>query len=351
MAVRTGWIVAGVAAAAIAAIVVHRATRAHPRRVVAPADAGVVPAVPPPPVPAPPQPDVAPGGGHGVTVRDDATSAPAAATLIARDAGGRVVEAAIGVDGQGALALAPGTWTVEARDAGGRPLEQPRGGRWTVGANPPPWIEVRTATPRAAAAPPPPPAGTAQLVGVATLDGTHPADVVVTPIFLGGFGPGHAVTHERVPTAVTLPPRRFIGTGGAWRLDDLPPGGYAVHVVVPWRAAALVRATAAADVAGDASATLSASVRLSGAVLDQRGAELAGATVRVLAGELELARLTTDARGAFRALDVPAGATTVEARAPGCYGDRKAETYAPGTDVRVTLALVCEAPEADDGAM
>jgi hypothetical protein len=289
--------------------------------------------------------------GLQVVLHDDDTSASMAAVLTATGAGGREVVAQIAANGQGALPIAPGRWTISARSVSGAPLSMVRASEWEVGELPPPWIEVRVAAPvesaldtrdasvLAASS------GTASLIGVATVDGVRPADLIVEPIWMGGFGPGHAATHDRVARPIALPARRFVGTGGAWRIDGLPEGGYALLVQVPWQAAAWVRTTATGAMAGDGSAALAASVQLSGAVLDQRGAEIAGATVRILYGELELAQRVSDARGGFRFVDLVAGEVAIDARAPGCFGQRKNQTLVAGVDVRVRLEIVCETPD------
>ncbi len=340
--VARAWIFVALAGAASAGVVLVRCTRAAPPAARAPDDAGAAAVVAPALLPTAPLPA---GTGVNLVVQDDTGSAPRAAVLTATGADGREVVAQVGPGGQGTLAIAPGAWTIAARTPDGAPLAVTRASAWQLGEQPPPWIDVRLAAVGAEVVAAPP-SGPARLIGIATVDGARPADLIVTPIWLGGFGPGHAVTHDRIPQAIVLPARRFIGTGGAWSLEGVPAGGYALLVVVPWRGAALVRATATGELAGDGSAALTGAVQLSGSVLDQRGSEIDGATVSIRYGDLALAHTTTGSRGEFRFFDLPAGEVTIDARASGCFGEYKSETVAPGTDARVNLAIVCDLPAA-----
>ncbi|MBK9035245.1 MAG: carboxypeptidase regulatory-like domain-containing protein [Myxococcales bacterium] len=266
-------------------------------------------------------------------------------TLRRADGGGAIVVLTATTDplGRAALALGEGRWQVAAT-RGGAPLVLTDAEDWTVGAALDPELIVR-AVPAAEVPPPrelpPVPPGAGALVGEVTLAGARPADLIVTPIFLGDFGPGHPVVRDRVPQPTPLPPRRFVGTGGSFRWDGLAPGSYAVLVVAPDRGVALVRAMVTADLAGNASSALAPAAGVAGRALDDRGAELAGVEIVVWVGDLRLAAVTTDAHGTFLVPDLPAGPAKLVASRPGCIGDRPTLTLVAGQRAMQPLGLLC----------
>ena len=165
--------------------------------------------------------------------------------------------------------------------------------------------------------------------------------MIVTPFYLGDFGPGRPVVRDHVPQPTPLPSRRFVGTAGQFRWDGLAPGSYAVHVVAPDRGVAMVRAQVTAALAGNASAALAPAASIAGRAVDDRGVELAGVEIAVRVDELPLALVTTDAHGTFLAPDLPPGAARIIARMPGCIGDRPTVTLAAGQRVTQPLGLLC----------
>lgn len=320
--------------------------RAPGPRVIAP-DGGAITVVRQrPPAATPPDPTAQPGAGVAIAAIDAVTGLPWPGKLTARaDGGGAQPTIVLDEHGHGRVALGAGTWTV---DAGGTALLD--GHLWTIGTSIPPLITVRISDiPRDDAPPDPPPAGKAKLVGVATLDGARSADLVVEATWLGDLGPGRPIVRDRIPLPRPLPPRRFLGTAGAWQLDDLAPGTYAVRLVEPGRGARVVRATTTEALPGDASAALDAAAGVSGTVVDQRGGLVEGATIRALAGELEVARTTSTAGGTFILSDLPPGVLRIETRRAGCFGERTDLTLEPGKRPSRKAEIVCDVPEPDDG--
>lgn len=246
--------------------------------------------------------------------------------------------------GRGRLPLAAGRWHLDI--SGGALLD---GRTWDVSDTPPPLVTVRVSTvPRTDAQPEPPPAGAATLVGNATLGGAHSADLVVHAFWLGDVGPGKPATLDRIPAPRPVAPLRLLGRGGAWKLDGLPPGGYAVLLVEPGRGAALVRTTATAGLAGDASAALADAAGLSGTVVDQRGGVVEGASIRALSDQIEVAHTTSTAGGTYTLGDLPPGKLLIETRAPGCFGERAEVTLEPGKRPSRKAEIVCETEAEDD---
>ena len=227
---------------------------------------------------------------------------------------------------------------------GGAPLVLTEAADWTVDAVALPNPIVRV-LPAADLPPPPelppPPSGAGTLVGEVKVAGAYPYDLIVTPFYLGDFGPGHPVVRDRVPAPIPLPSRRVLGTVGRFRWDELAPGTYAVWLVVPDRGAAIVRATVTAALAGNASADLPLAASVSGRVADDRGGELAGATIRVVVDGLTLTATQSDAHGTWVIPDLPAGDVQLFASSPGCIGDRPAVTLAAGKRTVHALGLLC----------
>ncbi len=282
-----------------------------------------------------------------IAVVDARTGAPLPDVAIALRRPGEVVprRAVSDRDGQAGLPLAAGRWQLEAT-RGGAPLVLTEAADWTVDALALPAPVVRALP--AAEVPPPPelpplPAGRGALVGEVTLAGARPYDLIVTPFFLGDYGPGHPVVRDRVPAPIPLPARRFLGTAGRFRWDDLAPGTYAVWLVAPDRGAAIVRATVTADLAGNASAALAPAASVSGRAVDDRGAELAGVTIAATVDGLPLAAVRSDAHGTWLIADLPAGAARLAASSPGCIDDRPTVALVAGQRTIHALGLLCEA--------
>ncbi|MBK7192296.1 MAG: carboxypeptidase regulatory-like domain-containing protein [Myxococcales bacterium] len=250
-----------------------------------------------------------------------------------------------GGDGLAGLPITAGRWQLTAR-RGGAPLVLTEAADWTIDALAVPDPIVR-ALPAADVPPPPelppPPTGHGTLVGEVTLAGAHPYDLIVTPFFLGDYGPGHPVVRDRVPVPIPLPARRFLGSAGRFRWDDLAPGSYAVWLVVPDRGAAIVRATVTADLAGNASAALPPAASVSGRAADDRGAELAAVVISAAIDGLTLATVQSDAHGTWVIPDLPAGAARLSASSPGCIGDRPTVTLTAGQRTVQALGLLCTA--------
>lgn len=306
-------------------------------------DAGVVAAVDAPAASPPPVADAA----MTIAVVDARTGAPLTDVTVELRRPGEAlpITAVSGGDGLAGLPIAAGRWQLAAR-RGGAPLVLTEAADWTIDALAVPDPIVRALP--AADVPPPPelppaPTGHGALVGEVTLAGARPYDLIVTPFFLGDYGPGHPVVRDRVPVPLPLPARRFLGTAGRFRWDDLAPGSYAVWLVVPDRGAAIVRATVAADLAGNASAALAPSASLSGRAADDRGAELAGVTISAVVDGLTLATVASDAHGTWVIPDLPAGAARLFASSPGCIGDRPTVTLTAGQRTVQALGLLCTA--------
>jgi len=324
-------------------------------------DAGPAARVVAPPAPVVPDPPLA--DIVTLALLDEATQAPLAGAAITAglDGSSTSSSAIAAADGTALLPVTPGRWHLSATAADGTPLTLVGADDWQLGDTPPPTVPVLLAPgdgelvgePRAPSAgdPVPPgaastvdpvPPGAAALVGIATLAGARVADVIVTPILVGDFGPGHAVTLARVPGPVGLPPRRFVGTAGLFRFDGLAPGTYAALIVSPGHGAALGRATTTDTLAGNLSVALSPSASLSGAVTDQRGSTISAATVRVRSGTLLLATTRTTSAGTYAFHDLPPGELTVEARSGTCIGDHAKLTLPAGQRSLRPLGLLCE---------
>ncbi|MBL8623234.1 MAG: carboxypeptidase regulatory-like domain-containing protein [Myxococcales bacterium] len=318
---------------------------AHDRPYGAPSrhrDAGVAAAAAAPDASPPPVGDAA----MTIAVVDARTGAPLPdVTIELRRPGEALATTAIsGGDGLAGLPIAAGRWQVAAR-RGGAPLVLTEAADWTIDALAVPDPIVR-ALPAADVPPPelpPAPTGHGTLVGEVTLAGARPYDLIVTPFFLGDYGPGRPVVRDRVPAPLPLPPRRFLGTAGRFRWDGLAPGSYAVWLVVPDRGAAIVRATVTADLAGNASAALAPSASVSGRAADDRGAELGGVTIGAVVDGLTLATVASDAHGTWVIPDLPAGAARLVASSPGCIGDRPTVTLTAGQRTVQALGLLCNA--------
>lgn len=312
----------------------------------------------PPPRPAAPPPAAAPlepgaarpavpdGPAVPLAVVDAQSALAVPGVIVTAENETQLGDSTSDADGRATMPRTAGRWRVGAVDRDGDPLAIAGGTDWQLGATPPPVVTVRVARSLPPRPDQPPLApGFGALVGVVTVAGARAADVIVTPFFLGDFGPGHAVARDTVPAPIAVAPRRFVGTSGLFRLDGLAPGTYAAIIVAPGRGAAIVRATVLADLAGNLSADLQPAASLSGAVTDQRGALLSGAVVRVAAGGVVVDTVYSTRDGTYALHDLPPGPVELSAAAPRCTGDRVALDLPAGQRTVRALGLVCETPD------
>ncbi len=191
-----------------------------------------------------------------------------------------------------------------------------------------------------------PAAGAAGAVtGVISIDGARASDVTVELVQLGTFGPGHPVTHARPLEAardVRAPARRFLGTAGVVRIDDLQPGGYLAIIHAPGRGAALMSVAVSPEHPADVSAALPPAASIGGTVKDHTDAPLAGAVIRLRVDGQVVRATVSDARGVWLLDSVPVtGPGELEVDAPACAGDVVPVTLSVGRTTRVLVAR-CE---------
>jgi hypothetical protein len=177
------------------------------------------------------------------------------------------------------------------------------------------------ATPEAA-----PDAPSGSIAGVVTAAGARVGDVTVELVQLATFGPGRPVTREGPPGAVDdvrLPPRRFVGTAGAVRIDGLQPGSYLAIVHSRGSGARLVPATVAVGPPADISTDLPAWASIGGSVkngLDDT--PVADAVLRLRVDGVVVRATVSDARGVYVLDNIPVpGMAELELEAPGCTAD------------------------------
>ncbi len=148
-----------------------------------------------------------------------------------------------------------------------------------------------------------------------------------------------ALPRRRVVERVGLPP----GAGAApFAFAGLAPGPYAVRVVQGARQSEPLPVVAEGAGRADLSLSLPEPASLAGAVLDARGAPLAGIELRLtrLSGPAEAPlegppplRCVTDGRGAYLVEGLGAGLWRVEVRQPGAGADAEVLRVVPGAAV------------------
>jgi hypothetical protein len=181
------------------------------------------------------------------------------------------------------------------------------------------------------------------LTGVVTGGGAHLADVTVAPTYLGGYGPGHPVVHDRAPHPIAIPPRRFLGAPSGYTWRDLPPGGYDLFVSSPGWGTTHVRANVEPTGFGVGSVALLPAASVSGAVQDGRGAPVSGAIVHAEVDGRTIDQALTGADGIYLLDELPAGVITLAARFPKdiCLPASDIVTVAAGKRTTHRIEMTC----------
>jgi len=313
---------------------------AWPRGAAPPAarDAGVARAVPPP-VRVPDR-----SGAAGPAVRfalRDRKGAPVAGVDVrAAPPSGALASATSGSDGTVTLPLGPGRWhltVAEHRVAGAADLEidGPIAHDVAILVDP-------------AEAPPPEPEDLGRdrsggLTGVITGGGAHLDDVTIAPTYLGAFGPGKPVKHDRLPHPIAIPPRRFLGAPAGYKWPELPAGGYDLVVTSPGWGAAHLRATVEPTGWGVGTVELVPAGSISGVVQDGRGVAVSGVTVRAEVDDHLVDEATTGGDGIYVVDELPAGVVTLSARVghDACTPARDIVTVEAGKRATHRIEMVC----------
>lgn len=288
------------------------------------------------------KPDDLPAGSVRFALRDRRGAPLAGVELSATPAGNQpAIRGTSGDDGAVALALAPGRYALAIAGhqlAGASELE----------LDGPPDRELVIVADEVVEPPPPPEdLGTRDrsggVTGVVIGGGARLPDVTVALQYDGPIGPGHPVAHAVAPHPIEIPPRRFVGGGGAFRWPDLPAGGYDVWISSPDWGTARARTTVEPNGWGDASVTLTPAASLSGVVQDGRGVAVAKVIVTAELDGRILDQAITGADGVYLLEELPAGTITVRAHIPGDACEPATEIVSVEAGKRAThrVEMIC----------